>query len=180
MTSFYNIPRGLIRTLVEEGDIKSNVLLPYDPMGVMTEFLEKEGVKNIVSNQNEEVLYDISWWQDMREKKLDWVIATTMGSHEYTPYLLKYSSLVATEGMAFLDRISFLEPVKKRKEFLFDHHLQKLIVFSPRPKFSAIGNTRDSVTAAWFMFHRKQCNAKLTELKFALNWDKSQTLPSLA
>jgi hypothetical protein len=58
----------------------------------------------------------------------------------------------ASEGVALILRISFLEPTKKRQDFLLAHPPTRIIVL---PRYSFTGNKKtDSVTAAWFVWSR--------------------------
>jgi hypothetical protein len=56
----------------------------------------------------------------------------------------------ASEGVAFLLRLSFLEPADSRGEFLARHPPTRLIVL-PRISFTGDGKT-DSVTCAWMVW----------------------------
>jgi hypothetical protein len=134
---------------------------------------------NVVENKDETNLMDPVWWVGQKEKKFDWVIAATTGLGDYTEYILEYGIQIATQGIAVLDRLSFIEPVAKRKSFLLANKISNMIVLNPRPKFRAIGSTRDSVTSCWFVFQRPEQWHDGTQITFGLDWDRVDPLPSL-
>ena len=63
-------------------------------------------------------------------------------------------------NIAFLLRLSFLEPTFQRQEFLAKHPPTKLIVL-PRFSFTADGKT-DSVTCAWMIWERNKPATSIT------------------
>jgi hypothetical protein len=71
--------------------------------------------------------------------------------------------------MAMLLRLSYLEPCENRASWLVEHPPAKLIVFNPRPRFRADTGGTDSVTSAWFIWHRFG-DSQGTELEFCTNW----------
>lgn len=71
--------------------------------------------------------------------------------------------------LAFLCRLSWLEPVEKRAKWLKEneHHCKHQIIFSnPRPRFTEKGN--DSVTTMWLVYD-KSYNG-LTQKIYATDW----------
>lgn len=177
MSEFYNLPSGVIKALTENHQIDGTVLAPYDPLHLLTDNLRKENVP-VTVNENEEYLYDSAWWSAIQPRNNSWTIAVTIGSNEYNQYILEYGLQVASKGLIILDRLSFIEPAVKRRKFLQTNPLTKMIVLSPRPKFRAIGSTRDSVTACWFIFEKNKPNQG-TEIVYALDWDAVRPLAPL-
>jgi hypothetical protein len=133
----------------------------------------------VTCNQNEENVTNPIWWVSEKQKNYDWVIAQTMGLSEYSEYILEYGIQIANKGIAVLDRLSFIEPVAKRKTFLLKNKLSNMIVLNPRPKFRAIGSTRDSVTSCWFVFQKPENWTDGTQVTFGLDWDRVDPLPPL-
>jgi hypothetical protein len=93
-----------------------------------------------------------SWSECVAElPTLRWTITNPpfKESEKILPLAFEYSSV----GVAFLLRLSYLEPCKRRAQWLIDgsDHLRYLIPVSPRPKFRADSGT-DSVTVAWFVW----------------------------
>jgi hypothetical protein len=177
MDDFYNLPSGVVEAQLDKYTVKGRVLAPYDPLQLLTDNL-KQRVSEITTNKDEENLYSLNWWLDQSVKDFDWVVAVTLGSKEYNKYILEYGINIAKKGIIILDRLSFIEPVTRRRGFLLSNPMTKMIVFSPRPKFRAIGSTRDSVTACWFVFE-KDPKTKSTEIAYALDWDAVKPLTPL-
>jgi len=80
--------------------------------------------------------------------KVPWVVTNP-------PFNLAHKILAcalqhATEGVAFLLRLSFLEPTDARGDFLARHPPRRLIVL-PRISFTGDGKT-DNVTCAWMVW----------------------------
>ena len=152
--------------------------MPHDPLGVLTDQLRAPHF-SVTRNEKEENLTDPIWWVSEKQKAYDWVVASTMGLSEYSEYILEYGMQIATKGIAVLDRLSFIEPVARRRNFLLANKLANMIVLSPRPKFRAIGSTKDSVTSCWFVFQRPENWRDGTQITFGLDWDRVDPLPPL-
>lgn len=76
----------------------------------------------------------------------------------------------ATEGVAMLLRLSYLEPTKGRGEWLAEHQSQLsnlIILGSPRPSFTGKGT--DTCTTAWMVW-RKDWVGSNTQVEFVTNW----------
>lgn len=178
MSEFYNLPSGVVKALKENHEgLNGKILAPYDPLHLLTDNLKKDGLQ-ITVNENEENLYDSIWWSSLQTQDFSWTAAVTIGSNDYNQYILEYGLQIAQKGLIVLDRLSFLEPATKRRRFLQENPLTKMIVLSPRPKFRAIGSTRDSVTACWFIFEKNRPNQG-TEIVYALDWDAVKPLTPL-
>lgn len=179
MTEFYTIPEQVIRELlrVKRLSPERKFLCPYDPHGLLKDLLEKQGYKNALSFESEENLIDPIWWLQQRDQDFDWVIAVTSGLKQFKNYILDYGMQTAKRGLIILDRLSFLEPVESRRDFLLTHKLSNIIVFSPRPQFRALGGTKDSVTSAWFAFEHDWIDGP--NLDFSINWNRPKPLPPL-
>jgi hypothetical protein len=176
--TFYQLPNGVTHALIKHSFITGSVLVPFDPLSVLSDQLRRHNF-NVTENKDEANLTDPVWWVGQKEKKFDWVIAATTGMGDYTEYILEYGIQIATQGIAVLDRLSFIEPVAKRKSFLLANKISNMIVLNPRPKFRAIGSTRDSVTSCWFVFQRPEVWHDGTQITFGLDWDRVDPLPSL-
>lgn len=92
---------------------------------------------------------------DARDPKLyekrqpDWVISNP--PFNVAMEILKVAHQHATHGVAFLLRLSFMEPTYDRGPWLNENPPNKVIVL-PRISFTNDGNT-DMVTCAWFIWH---------------------------
>lgn len=178
MSEFYSIPKGVTHALIKHSFISGSVLVPHDPLGVLSDQLRSHNLK-VTRNDKEENLTDPVWWVSEKAKKYDWIISSTMGLSNYTEYILEYGIQAATSGIAVLDRLSFIEPVARRKNFLLANKLSNMIVLSPRPKFRALGSTKDSVTSCWFLFQKPENWFDGTQVTFGLDWDRVEPLPLL-
>jgi hypothetical protein len=81
----------------------------------------------------------------------DWVISNPPFNKASS--IVKHAFHYATCGVAFLLRLTFLEPCLNRAEFLVNHPPSILVM--PRHSFTGDGNV-DSVTCAWFIWIKKE------------------------
>lgn len=90
---------------------------------------------------------------DIWQQPVDWVI--TNPPFNVAHLILPVAFSAARVGVAFLLRLSYMEPADGRDAWLADHadHMTRQMVLNPRPSFTGDGNT-DSVTAAWFVWRR--------------------------
>ena len=102
-----------------------------------------------------------------RMARYDWVI--TNPPFNEAPAILPLAFGNCRVGMAMLLRLSYLEPCANRASWLAEHPPAKLIVFNPRPRFRADTGGTDSVTSAWFIWHRFG-DSQGTEIEFCTNW----------
>jgi len=178
LSEFYSIPKGVTQALIKNSFITGSVLVPHDPLGILSDQLRTYNF-TVTRNEKEENITDPVWWVLEKTKKYDWVICNTMGLSNYTEYILEYGMQVATMGIAVLDRLSFIEPVAKRRNFLLNNKLSNMIVLNPRPKFRALGSTKDSVTSCWFVFQSPDDWHDGTQVTFGLDWGRVEPLPPL-
>jgi hypothetical protein len=84
--------------------------------------------------------------------------------------ILENAYRAAHVGVAFLLRLSFLEPTNGRAAWLQAHEaeLSHLLIFgSPRPSFTDDGRT-DSATVAWMVWRRGWTGR--TQVRFVTGW----------
>lgn len=178
MSNFYSIPKGVTHALIKHSYITGTVLVPYDPLSILTDHLRYHNF-SVTRNEDEANITDPIWWVSEKQKQYDWIIACTTGIPEYSEYILEYGMQIAVQGIAVLDRLSFIEPVARRKTFLLKNKLTNMVVLSPRPSFRALGKTKDSVTSCWFVFQRPENWRDGTQVTFGLDWDRVDPLPTL-
>lgn len=178
MSEFYTIPSGVTHTLVKHTFITGSVLVPFDPDLTLSTELKRHNY-TVTTNTDIENITDPNWWVGMREQSFDWVICSTMGLKSLSEFILEYGMNIATNGVAVLDRLSFIEPVARRKTFLLKNKLSNMVVLSPRPRFRSIGSTKDSVTACWFVFQKPELWRDGTMISYAVNWEDIGALPEL-
>ena len=91
-----------------------------------------------------------------RHNHFDWVI--TNPPFNQAPKILHHALNNSHVGVAFLLRLSFLEPCPSGKTARFDvltqgeDNLRYIIPLNPRPKFRKDVQATDSVTSAWFVW----------------------------
>ena len=168
---FYQVPRFIFNPIASEGICEGSCLLPTDWEGNLEKEIRVYGKDDITSNKIEANVTDPDWWYT-NKGQVDWVIAITQGS-EYTEWILDYGLDTANKGICILDRITFLEPTRKREGFLDNSCLTNLKILSPRPAFRADGNqSKDSVTSAWFVFRKAGAARVNTKVDFEVGWDR--------
>lgn len=179
MADFYTIPGPVLDELIKSHRVNKNakILCPYDPQRIMADQLVQKGFKNISAFSDEDNLVDPIWWVQQRDQNYDWVVCVSIGLRELKNYVLDYGMQTARKGLIILDRLSFLEPVEARRNFLTSYKLSDIIIFSPRPQFRALGGTKDSVTSAWFIFEHGWLDGP--NLSFSINWNRPSALPPL-
>jgi hypothetical protein len=107
-------------------------------------------------------------WHGLRAP-YDWVVTNPPFTdvHRILPLAWEHCQI----GVAFLLRLSYLEPARDRAVWLEAHKsfMSHLIIFNPRPSFTGDGNT-DSVTAAWMVWRRAHRGG--LQIEFAAEWKK--------
>ena len=70
--------------------------------------------------------------------------------------ILPHAFEAATLGVAFLLRLTYLEPTQGRAQWLREHadHLRFVVPVSPRPQFRRDARGTDSCTCAWFVWDK--------------------------
>jgi hypothetical protein len=92
-----------------------------------------------------------SWFHwDNQETAIDWTITNPPFSYAFE--ILKNAYKKSHIGVAFLLRLSFLEPTIERASWLNEHPPTGLIIL-PRYSFTGDGKT-DTVTCAWMIWNK--------------------------
>lgn len=70
--------------------------------------------------------------------------------------ILPHAFEAATLGVAFLLRLTYLEPTKNRSQWLQEHadRLRFVVPVNPRPQFRRDARGTDSCTCAWFVWDK--------------------------
>lgn len=174
-TNFYQIPPGIVNQLSSRLSLNGKLLLPCDEGGQIATQLNQQQL-DCDSYEKGVHIFDPLWWS-AKNGVFDWVIANTTGIKEEALYIMDYGITIAKEGVILLDRLSFLEPVAKRRKLLTNNKLSDLMIFSPRPQFSTVSKSRDSVTSAWFVFRRPENWADGTNIEYLVDWQSAPPLP---
>lgn len=179
MSSFYQTPKGIGHALTKRVLLDGKVFIPYDIDGRLEAELKSQNL-SVVSNTDPDLLLDPAWWLQQRGQGYDFLVQTTVGLKEHTEYILKYGMEIVSQGACLLERLTFLEPVAKRRDFLLAYKMSNLIVFSPRPNFRQLGSQKDSVTSAWFVFRHQDQWQDGAIVEYALDWSDLVDLDALA
>lgn len=150
----------------------SSVLEPCVGQGAIAEPLRRIGAEvvtndldpNVEADHHLDISLASSWAQLPRT---DWVISNIpFGlAQEIVPYAVEASRL----GTIMLLRLSYLEPTKKRRQWLRDNPPDAVRIGS-RPSFTGDGKA-DSVTSAWmFWLHDDVCKAEARSRPFGWIW----------
>lgn len=105
------------------------------------------------------------FWNDAEniiEDGIDWIV--TNPPFSVAPQIIPIAYSHASKGIAMLLRLSYLEPVENRGEWLNRHPPNMLIVL-PRISFTGDGKT-DNVTCAWMVWKK---DAKWQQIIIAEN-----------
>jgi hypothetical protein len=156
----YFTHEALVSALLEVQPISGNVLEPCSGNGHITDTLHARQSTWFVITNDIDVNMRAQYHVDARLSSspiwglgtIDWVI--TNPPFNAAADILFSAWGTARVGVAMLLRMSFMEPTKKRGDWLQDHadHLRHFIPISqPRPSFTDNGKT-DSVTTAWFVW----------------------------
>ena len=153
------------RLLLDKVDIKGVVFEPCAGEGhIAAQFPNRCFTNDIDTNlrKHDGVYHDYfldatkeqSWEQLTYSNRIDWVITNPPFNKAFD--ILQHSWNNCTTGVAFLLRLSFLEPTKKRGQWLEDNADQmfKIIPVNPRVRFRQDTNGSDSVTVAWFIWRK--------------------------
>ena len=164
---FYPTPKEIVKQLIDKHCLVGSVFEPCAGHGAITEVINSYERFNIVTESD--LIWDLPdhrntndaskrefWDQEKKENKFDWVI--TNPPFNLAPKILPLAYEYSNKGVAFLLRLSYLEPCKNRYEWLREHadQLAKIIVVGgPRIRFRSDVKGTDSVTCAWFIFDKK-------------------------
>jgi hypothetical protein len=154
--------------------LSGNVLEVCAGAGSMARVLLSEGTTAVFANDINPV-YETDYVSDAADaaaevwrRQWDWVVTNPPFSqaHEILPLAWENCRV----GVAFLLRLTYLEPAGNRADWLQEHSrfMSHLIIFGqPRPSFTNNGKT-DSVTTAWMVWQKRHQDGCLVE--FAPKW----------
>lgn len=179
---FYPTPSLLTWALLERHRFvpwrnKATVLEPCNGEGAISDVLRESGLFRLVDTADIDPAKPAELTMDAtdpqawaRMPRYDWII--TNPPFNQAPEILPLAYENCRVGMAMLLRLSYLEPCANRASWLAEHPPAKLLIFSgPRPRFRSDAKNTDSVTTAWFIWHRFG-GSQGTELEFCTNWRK--------
>lgn len=169
--------------LLERVPICGLVLEPCAGEGQMAEVLAGQGTCTVLQNDIDPAYARGGWgWygEDATDPQAciwkmrpSWVV--TNPPYNQAMPILRNAFDAARVGVAFLLRLSFLEPTRERAGWLEAHagRLAHLLIFgSPRPSFTGNGRT-DSATVAWMVWRRDWQEG--TNVQFVTDRQEEQT-----
>jgi hypothetical protein len=137
-------------------------------------FKKARGVNRVYTNDINPVFFDtcdygydatlpILWQQSS-----DWVVSNPPYTQPTCQQIIENAWNSCNKGIAFLLRLSYLEPCKERVAFLQGNPLSHLIILNPRPRFRTDTKGTDNTTSAWFVWQKGwQDN---TQIIYENNW----------
>ena len=173
----YPTPGQLTRALLTRVSIEGVVLEPCAGARQIADVLQSHALIERVLMNDINPAYGYDLRDNAADPKAgiwrlqpDWVV-TNPPFNQAMPILANAWD-AALVGVAFLLRLSFLEPTNGRSAWLDAHagYLSDLVVFgSPRPSFTGDGRT-DSATVAWMVWRRRWTDC--TAVQFVTGWDR--------
>lgn len=155
---FYETPPHYIAALLGEVNVFGLVYEPCVGEGAIADALRatpavrKVRTNDIDKKRPADTHYDARGpWLNVLDKKIDWTITNPPFTDEL-PILER--ALEESHNVAFLARISFLEPTEDREHFLEQNPPQQLI-YLPRYSFRLNDEGKkatDSVTCCWLVW----------------------------
>lgn len=158
----YTTHSGLTQALLNHVSIAGVVAEPCVGLGHMSSVLETDlSIAHVITNDIDPT-HTADYHDDARipeaeiwSRQIDWVVTNPPFSDAAA--ILPIAFEKARVGVAFLLRLTFLEPCPNRAKWLKTNskHMSHLIVFGqPRPSFT--GNGTDSATVAWMVWNKKR------------------------
>lgn len=160
---YYPTHAAATHLLLAHVPIDGQVLEPCAAEGGMATVLAGGQHVTILNTNDIDPQFNTTWHSDARCRESavwqagqpDWVVTNPPFSAAFP--ILQIAMEQARVGVAFLLRLSFLEPTQERGAWLADHAdiLKHIIILGqPRPSFTPDGKT-DSVTAAWLVWDKR-------------------------
>lgn len=157
---YYPTPDGITEFLLRHVEIKGQVIEPAAGQMAIAKYFY-----GCITNEpypKDDVQPDYccdaserAFWEAVdAEGGFDWAVANPPYIGNLPVEILMHAFEFARTGVAFLLRLSFLEPCENREAWLKENsdYLVKVIPINPRPKFRADVNGGDQVTVGWFIF----------------------------
>lgn len=149
----YSTPGFFTEALLKMVQIQGSVYEPCVGRGMISEVLRKQGLKVLTNDLDKAVkahLHKDAASPDAWKHKVDWVVTNPPFSRASEIVKLAYEH--STVGIAFLLRLSFLEPCKDRADWLRMYPPTAVFVL-PRISWTEDGG-KDQVTAMWAVWDK--------------------------
>jgi hypothetical protein len=152
---YYQTSEKLTEIFLETVDIRGSCLEPCAGDGAIARLLPNCYTNDIDAERETDYNIDASdnvSWSLLGE--WEWIVTNPPFSQATD--ILQNAWEHSRIGMAFLLRLSYLEPCKDRRNFLrkTSDNLRYLIPVNPRPKFRSDKKGGDNVTVAWFIWKK--------------------------
>jgi hypothetical protein len=176
---FYPTQSLVTKQLLKRVTIAGTVIEPCAGDGAMATVLDKHHGIDVVYTNDIDMTRDCHChadvtkpliWEGWKANQADWVV--TNPPFGQTTEILPLAYEHAKIGVAFLLRLSYLEPTEKRGKWLRSHssNLTNLIILGqPRPSFTENGKT-DLCTVAWMVWRKKATTDTIVD--FVFDWKK--------
>jgi len=169
---FYETPGELVLALIDRVGLEGTKFECCSGDNAIARFFPNCLTNDIDPLMKAKIHFDVSKQEtwDYLNKPLDWVV-TNPPFNQAADIIPKAFSW-ANYGIAFLLRLTYLEPTGNRGEWLQEHteYLSDIIVFNPRPKFRPGEKGTDSVTVAWFVWRKNHFGFGRTKVSFVTDW----------
>lgn len=157
----YHTGNRQVDSLLENINIYGSIFECCSGEGHISKYLGSNVIINDIRHNGFDARNHI-YWSEMNPKP-DWTITNPPFSSAYR--ILCNALAYSNTGVAFLLRLSFLEPTIERESLLVRQPPNKLLVL-PRFSFSRDGKT-DSVTTAWMIWDKsKESYIKIIPRKY--------------
>ena len=177
----YETDRKLTAVLTSHIGLSGRVLECCAGRGAMAAALPNPHVSRLITNDidaalNPELNYNAASKALYDLTKPDWTVTNPPFSEAEDILPAAYAG--SRVGVAFLLRLSYLEPIASRgnrtgrADWLRQHQneMSHLIVVNPRPRFRLDTRNTDSVTVAWMVWQHGWGGG--TAVRFVQGWDK--------
>lgn len=167
--NFYRTAEALTRVLLAEVSIKGTVYECCAGDLAIANFFPDCITNDVDPTMPTHTHRDATQEESWVFPSADWVVTNPPFNATHRILPLAYES--ARVGVAFLLRLSYLEPCEDRADWLAAHedNLDRLIIFGQsRPSFTGNGRT-DNVTTAWMVWTK---NCPKTKVTFRPHWNK--------
>lgn len=171
---FYETQQAITEALLEELQLGDDVTIfePCCGQGAISNVLPGIVITSDIKQRMDMTLVgdatQSQLWEEMEDLGgCDWVI-TNPPFKKATP-ILRYAMVHARVGVAFLLRLSYLEPTQERGDFLELAKPSMLMPLNPRPRCRTDTKRTDSVTLSWFVW-RFGYPGNSTQLRFLMDW----------
>lgn len=174
---FYPTGAAVTRALLERIDIGGRVLEPCAGAGDMARVLRDDPRITAVATSDIDPARPVDFYGNAADPgapcytggRYDWIVTNPPYTRAAPILATAYDQ--ARIGVAFLLRLTFLEPARDRAAWLQAHtaQLSDQLILNPRPSFTGDGRS-DSATVAWLVWRRGHRGG--TRIHFVTDWKR--------